>query len=586
MNDIILSSLLNLFALYNTKSGIDRDAVREVLTSYLSHHFGIRNLDASLKFYDTLVSHYDETSDIDRDELTKEISTKVREKLLEEDRVLVALRFMEIQFLGRHDEDLSADFSCIAENFDIDEKTFADLLSFVSNEEETPGVKTLPYGSGVIRTLYLKNFDILVFSYRGKDKVRYNDVPVLPGSFFVWQRSGVLKCHGNKPLYYYNAMGPYIRTERKERPQLKLRGDSINFRFEKGEGGIHNFTFNLYGGELVAIMGGSGTGKTTLLSLLNGSQHPQSGKITINGHSIDEPDAKALIGFVPQDDLLIEELTVYENLLFTARLCFDGLSEKELDKKVMTLLHDLGLETAKNLKAGSPVNKFISGGQRKRLNIALELIREPDVLFLDEPTSGLSSADTSAVVNLLREQAYKGRLIIANIHQPSSDVFQLFDRLWVLDTGGYPIYDGNPIEAVTYFKCNAGYADSDISTCPTCGNVNSEIILDIIDEKIINNEGRITDDRKISAQEWHANYLKTVPAAKDKVEALPETNQLRPSPFKQMMIFYRRNLKAKITDRQWRLITFLEAPLLAHQDLVVQSWRIASDEHHLHCMPA
>lgn len=563
MNDAILSSLLNLFALYNTKSGIDRGAAREVLSNYLSHHFGIRNVDEQLNFYDELVSHYDSAKDINRDSLARETSIKVREKLLEEDRILAVLRFMEVQHVGRHVDDCKDEFKCIADNFAIDDVTFEDLFCFVADDRESPGVKSLQFGGGTIRTLYLKKYDTLVFSYNGSGEIRYNDVQVLPGSFIVWQRSGVLKCQGSKPLYYYNAMTPHNESERKGKVPLKLRGDNINFRFPKGVGGIHNFTFNLYGGELVAIMGGSGTGKTTLLSLLNGSLHPQEGKITINGHSIDEPQAKALIGFVPQDDLLIEELTVYENLLFTARLCFDGMSEEELDRKVMALLHDLGLEAAKDLKAGSPINKFISGGQRKRLNIALELIREPDVLFLDEPTSGLSSADTNAVVNLLREQAYKGRLIIANIHQPSSDVFKLFDRLWVLDTGGYPVYDGNPIEAVTYFKRQAGYADSDVSTCPTCGNVNSEIILDILDEKVISDEGRITDKRKISPQEWHENYLKTVPAAKDKVEELPRTEQHRPSALKQMLIYLQRNLKAKFTDRQWLLITLLEAPLLA-----------------------
>ena len=563
MNDAILSSLLNLFAIYNTKSGVDRNASREALSNYLSHHFGIKNIDEQLNFYDELVLYYDSVQGIDRDTLAGEISSKIREKLLEEDRVLVALRFMEVQHVSRHVDDCKDEFKCIAENFAIDDVTFEDLFSFVSGDRESPGVKSLQFDGGAIRTLYLKKYDILVFSYSGGKELRYNDVPVLPGSFIVWQRSGVLKCQGSKPLYYYNAMTPYNESELKGKAPLKLRGDNINFRFPKGVGGIHNFTFNLYGGELVAIMGGSGTGKTTLLSLLNGSLHPQEGKITINGHSIDEPQAKALIGFVPQDDLLIEELTVYENLLFTARLCFDGMGEEELDHKVMALLHDLGLEAAKDLKAGSPINKFISGGQRKRLNIALELIREPDVLFLDEPTSGLSSADTNAVVNLLREQAYKGRLIIANIHQPSSDVFKLFDRLWVLDTGGYPVYDGNPIEAVTYFKRQAGYADSDVSTCPTCGNVNSEIILDILDEKVISDEGRITDKRKISPQQWHESYLKTVPAAKDKVEELPRTEQHRPSALKQMFIYLLRNLKAKLTDRQWLLITLLEAPVLA-----------------------
>jgi ABC-type multidrug transport system ATPase subunit len=291
---------------------------------------------------------------------------------------------------------------------------------------------------------------------------------------------------------------------------------------------------------------------------------PQQGTITINGHDISEPEAKDLIGFVPQDDLLIEELTVYENLWFTAKLCFEGMPDQEIDKRVMNTLKVLGLDAAKDLKVGSAINKFISGGQRKRLNIALELIREPAVLFLDEPTSGLSSADTETVINLLKEQTMKGKLIIVNIHQPSSDVYKLFDRLWLLDKGGYPVFDGNPIDAITYFKEKANYADAETSACPTCGNVNPEIVLNIIDEKALNSSGELSDERKTTPQEWHELYLNgrenfDFPVISD----VPHSDQKKPGAFKQFIIYLHRNIKTKITNVQWLCIALLEAPLLA-----------------------
>ena len=289
-----------------------------------------------------------------------------------------------------------------------------------------------------------------------------------------------------------------------------------------------------------------------------------TGTITINGHSISEPQAKDLIGFVPQDDLLIEELTVYQNLWFTAKLCFAGMSDEDIDRRVMKTLKNLGLDVIKDLKVGSAINKYISGGQRKRLNIALELIREPAVLFLDEPTSGLSSADTEKVILLLKEQTLKGKLIIVNIHQPSSDVYQLFDRLWLLDRGGYPVFDGNPIDAITYFKTAANYADAETSACPTCGNVNPEIVLNIIDEKAINNTGEPSDERKMSPQDWHELYLnsrETMP--EPELSAVPPSDQKKPHALKQFMIFLHRNIKTKITNVQYLCITLLEAPLLA-----------------------
>ena len=267
---------------------------------------------------------------------------------------------------------------------------------------------------------------------------------------------------------------------------------------------------------------------------------------------------------MPQDDLLIEELTVYQNLWFTAKLCFEGMSEAELDRRVMKTLKDLGLDAAKDLKVGSAINKYISGGQRKRLNIALELIREPAVLFLDEPTSGLSSADTEKVINLLKEQTFKGKLIIVNIHQPSSDVYKLFDRLWLLDKGGYPVFDGNPIDAITYFKEAANYADAETSACPTCGNVNPEIVLNIIDEKALNSSGEISDERKMTPQEWHELYLKNREKQPEiTVSKVPHSDQKKPGALKQLGIFLHRNIRTKITNIQYLCITLLEAPLLA-----------------------
>ena len=269
---------------------------------------------------------------------------------------------------------------------------------------------------------------------------------------------------------------------------------------------------------------------------------------------------------MPQDDLLIEELTVYQNLWYTAKLCFEGMSEADLDRRVMKTLKDLGLDAAKDLKVGSPIHKFISGGQRKRLNIALELIREPAVLFLDEPTSGLSSADTEKVINLLKEQTLKVKLIVVNIHQPSSDVYKLFDRLWLLDKGGYPVFDGNPIDAVTYFKEAANYADAETSACPTCGNVNPEIVLNIIDEKALNSSGELSDERKTTPQEWHELYLK---AQAEKgmepvtVSDVPHSDQKKPGALKQFLIFLSRTIRTKITNTQYMAIALLQAPLLA-----------------------
>ena len=162
------------------------------------------------------------------------------------------------------------------------------------------------------------------------------------------------------------------------------------------------------------------------------------------------------------------------------------------------MLDSIGLSQAKDLKVGSPLAKTISGGQRKRLNIALELIREPSILFVDEPTSGLSSNDSEVIMDLLKILALKGKLIFVVIHQPSSEIFKMFDKLIILDVGGYPIYKGDPVDAVVYFKKLIHHVNAEESECETCGNVNPEQIFNIIDMKVVDEYGAHTGNRKVS----------------------------------------------------------------------------------------
>ena len=562
MTDVILSSFVSLFALFGKVEQVDESRAKEMLVSYLRRHFGIRNIDLYLDLYSDMRMAYEMSDDLNTQDTVNSICSTLHGQIRTSEESLLLLRIME--FCGSEGENAHAMFKTMAEKFCISEEQYNDFADFVGNRE-TEHVKLhhIEGFDGTLKTLLDPATGLLLFTYLGEDTVLLNDVPVLTGAYQVWQQSSVLKKHNGRPVYYSSVISTYSNVD-EQAQAVEFCGRNINFRFPNSDNGMHDLSFTLTNGVLLAIMGGSGTGKTTLLSLLNGSLKPQQGTITINGHSISEPQAKDLIGFVPQDDLLIEELTVYQNLWFTAKLCFAGMSDADIDRRVMKTLKNLGLDVIKDLKVGSAINKYISGGQRKRLNIALELIREPAVLFLDEPTSGLSSADTEKVILLLKEQTLKGKLIIVNIHQPSSDVYQLFDRLWLLDRGGYPVFDGNPIDAITYFKTAANYADAETSACPTCGNVNPEIVLNIIDEKAINNTGEPSDERKMSPQDWHELYLnsrETMP--EPELSAVPPSDQKKPHALKQFMIFLHRNIKTKITNVQYLCITLLEAPLLA-----------------------
>ena len=565
MTDLILSSFLSLFALFGKEEQVDEAWAKSMLVNYLRRHFGIRNIDHYLDLYSDLRNAYEMSERLNTKDTVEAICSNLHGKISSEQEAFLLLRLME--FCGEKRHTRSDFFVITAEQFHIPKEQFQNFEDFVNNRESDHVLLLhLEDTDGILKTLLDPTSGTLLFTYMGNSTVTLNDVPVLPGAYQTWLKSSVIKGCTGRPVYFSSILKAYdaINGSSKHIDITEFCGRDINFRFPNSDNGIHNLSFNLHSGELLAVMGGSGTGKSTLLSLLNGSLLPQEGKITINGHDISETEVKNLIGFVPQDDLLIEELTVYQNLWFTAKLCFEGMKDTEIDQRVMKTLKDLGLDAAKDLKVGSAINKYISGGQRKRLNIALELIREPAVLFLDEPTSGLSSADTEKVISLLKEQTYKGKLIVVNIHQPSSDVYKLFDRLWLLDKGGYPVFDGNPIDAITYFKEAAKYADASTSACPTCGNVNPEIVLNIIEEKALDSSGGASEERKMSPQEWHELYLKNRPqlSAPD-VSKVPPSDQRKPGAFKQFLIFLQRNIRTKVTNLQYLCITHIEAPLLA-----------------------
>lgn len=569
MNDAVLAALLNLFALISARNKSPLDKCVKIIDNYLGADIGLRNKRPYIDLFTDFVDLHEMQSEADDEVSITPVCEGLKSKLEGKDLMPVILRLLEFyrettDHFNRNNELIIK----IAKQLNTEESLYQQFCDFVEcKPSETVRIQTHPGYDGYFCTLWLEKDRVMVFCYYGNDQVLLEDIPLRAGEFEIWHRSGVLKNHKGAPIYRATMLRVYQDTQKQE--TISFCGRDINFKFPNSDNGMHNFSFNLHSGELVAIMGGSGTGKTTLLSLLNGTLEPQQGSITLNGHDTHNEAVQRLIGFVPQDDLLVEELTVYQNLYYTARLCFDGMSEEEIKQRVITVLNSLEMESIKDLKVGSPLNKTISGGQRKRLNIALELIREPTVLMLDEPTSGLSSADTEHVMGLLKQQTYKGRLVIVIIHQPSSSVYKLFSRLWLLDKGGYPVFDGNPIEAITHFKKAANYADAETSTCPLCGNISPELLLNIIDEKTIDSTGKISSLRKKSPKDWHELYLKQRGTMENvDTSDIPHSDQNQPDKIRQFLIQLERNVKTKITNKQYLLITLLSAPLLA----IICSW--------------
>ena len=236
-----------------------------------------------------------------------------------------------------------------------------------------------------------------------------------------------------RPLYEIEAWDLFLQVNDRDNPkELKTLLDHVSFKALPGD--------------FIALMGPSGAGKTTLLLALNGYLPPTAGQVRINGEDLYSIyDAlRGSIGYVPQDDIVHPELTVWEAVRYSAKFRLPpDYSAEEIDRRVETTLQQLGLENVKHLQIGAPEKKILSGGQRKRVNIAMELVTDPVIMFLDEPTSGLAADDTTALVSLLANLASStGKTIITTIHQPARAEFEKFNLCLLMGPGGIPMYFG------------------------------------------------------------------------------------------------------------------------------------------------
>ncbi|MBU4486367.1 MAG: ATP-binding cassette domain-containing protein [Candidatus Delongbacteria bacterium] len=351
---------------------------------------------------------------------------------------------------------------------------------------------------------------------------------------------------------------------------ITYRAENLEYSFRDKTKALDNVSFEIDHGDLVCIMGPSGSGKSTLLKILCGMIAPQKGNVYADNFNFFEyyQKIKRFISFVPQDDVLFENLTVYENLYFNAKLRFPKLNEKSINERVKSVIKEIGLYSKKNMKVGTESEKILSGGERKRLNIGLELLSDSNMFFFDEPTSGLSSKDSEKVVEILKRLAVKGKIIFTVIHQPSYKIYNKFNKTIVLDHGGKLAFCGSAYNALQYFKQFNRY-DSDVIN-ENYGKNDPDILLDTLEEPLRDIDGTILPERKFSPEFWKgkfSEYIKSLRPVKippkDLVNDVPSKNYDLEGKLKQFATLFKRNFHNKSRDKSNLLITFIEAPLLA-----------------------
>ena len=592
MSEEILKALTQLYAIITKQDGGVTERERDFVISIFKEDLDQDSIQEYLVLYDEYVGYGIEVVEPEKKKLTSvkdsvktlAICRKINKTLTQKQKVVVLLKLLELVGADRNFTSQRMEIiNTVSEVFNIDNEEYKLMEGFILyTAEDVLDMEDLLFARKEIGTLQKSNeiqlnitgellflkvrsVDMYFVRYLGSEEIALNGFAIKPGLTNQFSHGSTIKTPGGDALYYSDLVRHFLQEH--ESVKLSFIAKDLEKKFPNGLIGLRDINISEGPGKLIGIMGASGAGKTTLLNVLSGIDKPTTGTIKINGiemFSGDTEKVKGAIGYVSQDDLLIEELTVYQNLYYNAKLCFADFSEEELDRRVMATLASLGLDQRKDLRVGTVLDKTISGGQRKRLNIALELIREPAVLFVDEPTSGLSSRDSENVIDLLKELSLKGKLIFVVIHQPSSDIYKMFDKMMIMDVGGYPIYYGPPVEAVTYFKAATNQVGADKGQCQTCGNVNPEQIFNIIEAKVVDEYGEFTNKRKVTPVQWKGLYdEKFKPEVIDEIKELPPLSLKIPSYLKQAFIFIRRDLLSKLSNKQYLLINLLEAPLLA-----------------------
>lgn len=602
MSERILRALMQLFAIIakvdevseESESSIQSTRGKEIILSFLKSELSSEDVNKYLNIFDDfLVSTRGKLLSKKRDQKRTSLHSvkvlriceQINKELTQRQKIIVLIRMFE--FIGRDDirtDNENKFIKTVSDSFHIEEAEFELIQSFVESEGlDFPDTEDHIYFNGIglppfrfaktelvegldslIHVVYVKSVKTLFFKYFGADELYINGQIVANDKVHVFNVGATSRTAKSAQIFYSDIISKVTNSD--SQIPISFEVKNVIHSFKTGNEAIQKITFSTNGGKLIGIMGGSGTGKTSLLNILNGKIKPTFGQVEING--IDVHNNKQLlqgvIGNVNQDDLLIEELTVFENLYFSAKLSMKEKSEGELTRKVLDLLQTLGLYDIRGLKVGSVLDKVISGGQRKRLNIALELIREPAILFVDEPTSGLSSRDSENIMDLLKELSLKGKLVFVIIHQPSSQIFKLFDRLLIMDQGGYLIYDGIPLNSIVHFKTFSYKGNAHERECNLCGNVNPEQIFNIIDAKIVDEFGNETQVRKRTPEDWNSIYKRHKPVYDIKVESgAPKTDTEIPSASKQFATYFTRDFWSKKANVQYVLINGLVAPILA-----------------------
>ncbi len=362
-----------------------------------------------------------------------------------------------------------------------------------------------------------------------------------------------------------------------------LQVEDVIHDFGPNSRALDHLNFEVKRGEMLCIIGPSGSGKSTLLAVLSGQREPTRGKVKLNGIPLYERREQLVpfIAHMPQEEALNPQLTVREHLRHAVTIRRPALSLAEHERRVDSMLAELGLQSIARRRVGSPGDKTISGGERSRLNLGVDLGSRAEVFLFDEPISGLSSKDSEHVAETLRSLA-REKIVIATLHRPGALVLRLFDKVLLLDSGGRLAYFGTPAGMVGYFRDACEELAISHPSVTAKSPLGADFVFDVLETPLssIGGGSNTGGARRFPPSFWQERFESVdlmeslqhgggavsklgEPRAGDRLPVPPKPSRRLHAVLAVFATHFLRSLLSKLRNRGTIYSTCLEAPLLA-----------------------
>ncbi|MBB5352089.1 ABC-type multidrug transport system ATPase subunit [Haloferula luteola] len=364
-----------------------------------------------------------------------------------------------------------------------------------------------------------------------------------------------------------------------------LRVEDLLHHFVRDQRALDNLSFEVRRGEVMCIIGPSGSGKSTLMSILAGHRKPTRGRVMLNESSLYEHRERLLpfIAHMPQEEALNPQLTVREHLRHATAIRRASLPANEIERRADSILAELGLQGLARRRVGAPGEKTLSGGERSRLNLGLDLGSAAELFLFDEPISGLSSKDSEHVAETLRSLA-RDKIVIASLHRPGANVLRLCDKVLLLDTGGRLAYFGSPREMIQYFRRACDELAIQHPSIEARIPLGADFVFDVLETPLAQIGGgqNPTGARRFPPTFWQERFesrvlvrsLGSKGTPPSRIESLPDLSGKGVTTFRRgrstlsanLRVFrtqFHRAIWSKLRNRGTLYATLIESPLLA-----------------------